>query len=254
VADIALNNVPPEALISAQHEIARSIRDKDEAVSRHRLLIKRLKKSGLPTDALIEAHQLGQLPPEERRQRFIDRVRIEAVRYPDSGEILLEKLNTLDVRVSERARYADHLFAAEDAGYKSGRQGASADGNPHPSGSDMYAAWERYRQDGFRMREAEAGPESKVADASRSKPARAAKTDSKEKPPTAKERGVVGRLNFDAPVPSAGTVVPMPPRSTTRAGAIKAPAEKKRGRPAGARDKKPRVLRGQTVEGGQAAE
>jgi ribosome modulation factor len=171
------SNVPPETILYHTHELARSKRKIDEANSEHRLKVKRAKDDGVPTDAILESIQWSKLDPEVRRQKIIDRVRVEAARYPQSAEVLPDLISRMDVRVSERMRYTDTLFDAEQRGYVAGKAGQTADGHTYPEGSELAATWRRGWTDGRAAQTAQMGEHARAANPSRKKPGKAAQAD-----------------------------------------------------------------------------
>jgi ribosome modulation factor len=137
------SNVPAETILYWTHELSRSKRAVDEATSLHRNRVKKAKTDGVTTDAILESIAWSRLDADERRRRIIDRIRVESVRYPDSGSIFSDTLPSLDVRVSERMRYTDTLFDAETKGYQHGRSGVAIDENPYQAGSELAVVWHR---------------------------------------------------------------------------------------------------------------
>jgi len=145
------SNVPPETLLYYTHELTRSKRKIDEANSAHRLLIKRAKQDGVPTAAILESVADARLDPHERRQKLIDRIRVESVRYPENGEALLTQIEALDTRVADKARTEDSLFSAEQRGYDDGRTGVPIDSCPFEAGSEFAGIWRRFWHEGQRV-------------------------------------------------------------------------------------------------------
>ena len=138
------SNVPPETLLYYTHELTRTKRRIDEANSAHRLLIKRAKQDGVPTVAILESIADARLEPEVRRQKIIDRIRVEATRYPQNGQEIVSLLGGLDIRVSDRMRYTDTLFDAEQKGYHAGKSGVPVEENPYPAGSEQAQTWRQF--------------------------------------------------------------------------------------------------------------
>jgi hypothetical protein len=186
--EVTTSNIPPETLLHYTHELTRTKRKIDEANAAHRLIVKRAKADGVPTEAILESIVWARLEPEVRRQKMIDRIKVESARHPDSAEILTDLIGKLDTRVSEKVRYTDTMFDAEQKGYQAGKYAVPIEDNPYPSGSEFSVKWREFWNEGQAANAATLGENAKAANAKR------------EKPPTAKQRGMRARLPLgDAP-------------------------------------------------------
>lgn len=141
---IVHSNVPPETILYYTHELSRSKRKVDEANSAHRLLVKKAKSDGVPTDAILESIAWSRLEPDERMRRLVDRIRVESARYPTQAPAIVERVNSLDVHVSEKMRQQDDLFSAEQAGYHAGLKGTPVEDNPYIAGTEQAQTWRTY--------------------------------------------------------------------------------------------------------------
>jgi ribosome modulation factor len=168
------SNVPAETILHYTHELTRTKRRVDEATSAHRLTVKRAKADGVPTDAILESIAWARLEPEVRRQKMVDRVRVESARYPQSGEILTDLLGRLDTRVSEKMRFTDTLFDAEQKGYQAGKFAVPVDDCPYDPGTEHAQTWRHFWGQGQAANAAQLGEHAKQANASREKPAKVA--------------------------------------------------------------------------------
>jgi ribosome modulation factor len=173
------SNVSTETILFYTHELTRSKRKIDEATAAHRLLVKRAKGDGVPTAAVLESVAWSRLEPEERLARLIDRIRVESARYPENGREITDLLANMDVRVSEKMRYTDTLFDAEQKGYQAGKYAAPVEDCPYPAGSELAATWRKYWHEGQAANALDLGDNARAASTKR------------DKPPTAKQRGMV---------------------------------------------------------------
>jgi ribosome modulation factor len=164
VTDSPQTNVPNETILYYYHELARSARRLDEANSAHRLMVKRAKNDGAPTDAILENIKLSRRDPEARRSFIIDRIRVEAARDPQNGATLTDLIARLDTRVSDGMRHTDTLFDAEQKGYLAGKFGHPAESCPYPQGTEMAQTWRNHWGQGQALHAASMGPDAKAAD------------------------------------------------------------------------------------------
>jgi len=162
-----LSNVSPEAILYHTHELSRTKRKITEANSAHRLAVKRAKSDNVPTEAILESIAWAALDPEVRRQKIIDRIKVEAARYPENGEAITDLVSQLDVRVSEKMRYTDTLFDAEQRGYQAGKFGVPVEDNPYAIGSEMAQRWREFWSEGQAANAAQLGENARAADTSR---------------------------------------------------------------------------------------
>jgi ribosome modulation factor len=216
-APSAGSNVPPETILHHVHELARSRRKVDEANSEHRLKVKRAKEDGVPTEAVLESIQWSKLDPEVRRQKIIDRIRVEAARFPQSAEAIPDLIAKMDVRVSERMRYTDTLFDAEQRGYVAGKAGQAADSHKYPEGSELADTWRRGWREGQSAFAGQVGPNARAANPSRKKPQRTAE-------PVAGQLAMLGGPDVD----ESSEAPPEPAMAV---------AKKRGGRPKGSKNK-----------------
>jgi ribosome modulation factor len=163
MAEPQQSNVPTETILYYTHELTRSKRKIDEASSAHRLMVKRAKADGVPTLAILESIADARLEPEVRRQKIIDRIRVESARYPDSGSTITELVARMDTRVSEKMRHTDTLFDAEQRGYLAGKYGQSVDDCPYLAGGELAATWRQYWNEGQAANAAQLGENAKMA-------------------------------------------------------------------------------------------
>jgi ribosome modulation factor len=157
------SNVPNETILYYTHELTRSKRKIDEASSAHRLMVKRAKADGVPTVAILESIADARLEPEVRRQKIIDRIKVESARYPDSGSTITELVARMDTRVSEKMRHTDTLFDAEQRGYMAGKYGQSVDDCPYVAGGELAATWRQFWNEGQAANAAQLGENAKMA-------------------------------------------------------------------------------------------
>jgi ribosome modulation factor len=215
--------VPPETILYHTHELARSKRKIDEANSEHRLKVKRAKDDGVPTDAILESIQWSKLDPEVRRQKIIDRVRVESVRYPQSAEVLPDLIARMDTRVSERMRYTDTLADADQRGYIAGKAGQTTDSHTYPEGSELADTWRRGWQQGRAAQAAQMGDNARAANPSRKKPTKAAQADPAQ-------LGMLGGPDVEEPLEAPVVAVAAAPK-------------RKGGRPKGSKNKVKKAAR-----------
>ena len=168
--DPQASNVPTETILYYTHELTRSKRKIDEASSAHRLLVKRAKGDGVPTVAILESIAWARLEPEERAQRLIDRIRVESARYPDSASRITDLVTGMDARVSDKMRYTDTLFDAEQKGYQAGKFAVPVEDCPYPAGSETHVIWQRFWHEGQAANAAALGENARAANTSRAKP------------------------------------------------------------------------------------
>ena len=162
--------VPNEVILHYTHELSRTKRAMDEAGSAHRLMVKRAKADGVPSDAILESIAMSRMDPADRLRKLGDRIRVEAIRYPESTEALTDLFGRMDTTVSEKARMTDTLFDAETRGYTAGKYAVPVEDNPYEAGTEMHAIWRQYWGRGQAANVAALGEGAKPADASRKKP------------------------------------------------------------------------------------
>jgi ribosome modulation factor len=161
------SNVTNETILWFTHELMRSKRRLDEANSAHRHLVKQAKTDGVPTDAVLESIRLSRMEDRERRQRLVDRTRIEAIRYPESGQLLLDLIIHADVRVTDAMRHTDQLADAEQKGYIAGKNGTPLDDCPYQEGTESAALWRQHWGQGHAAAGVQAGEHGKQASTQR---------------------------------------------------------------------------------------
>lgn len=167
------DNVPNETILFYTHELSRTRRKQDEASSAHRLMIKRAKSDGVPTDAILESIALSRLDPEDRMKRMIDRIRVMTVRYPDTAPQFGTLFDRLDARVSDKMRMTDTLFDAETRGYLAGKAAVAVDDNPYEPGSELHQTWRNFWGQGQAANAASLGEGARAASTERKRPASA---------------------------------------------------------------------------------
>lgn len=131
-----------------------------------RSFIKRAKNSGVPTRAALFVNRLSKLSREEAVEEIRQIVRLAGLRQIIQPT-QLDVLGNIDLRVSNRGREDMDLAEAEDSGYRAGREGATAEDNPYPIGSETAQRWGQARSRGESARSREAGPTGRQALANR---------------------------------------------------------------------------------------
>lgn len=169
-SNMASDPIPNEVILHYTHELSRTKRAVDEASSAHRTMVKRAKADGVPSDAILESIAMSRLDPVDRLRKLGDRIRVEAIRYPESAEALTDLFGSMDVSVNEKARMTDTLFDAEVRGYTAGKYAVPVDDNPYEAGTEMHSVWRTFWGRGQAANVANMGKGEKAADASRKKP------------------------------------------------------------------------------------
>jgi hypothetical protein len=171
--DIGHNSGGPSKgdVLAADAELMEAKRTFDEAAADFRNVKKRWKKQGVDP-ALIASLQ------KDRGQDETERLAREANRRRYAGwmNVKIEPPTDAGAPVEQDATSAEeqaHREAmAKDAGYRCGRLGTDRHaGNTYPPGSPMFDAFDRGYLAGMESIAAEMGPDVKVADSSKKKPA-----------------------------------------------------------------------------------
>ena len=166
------SNVPAETILHFTHELSRTKRKLDEASAAHRQMVKRAKGEGVPSEAILESIAWSRMDPADRLKRLSDRIRVETVRYPDSAEDLTDLLAHLDIEVSDKMRFTDVVFDAEQRGYQAGRFAVPVEDNPYQPGTEMHQTWRNFWGQGQAANALSLGDGAKAASTERRKPGR----------------------------------------------------------------------------------
>jgi ribosome modulation factor len=166
------SNRDPNASRDWIRQIMTQARRVDEENGALRNLYKRAKAAGENIAEIRHAIRLSRLPHEEAIQITRDQVYYMALRnIPVTQASLFEGF---DVELSDATRRADDVWDAQEKGYKAGRTGVRAEECPYIPGSELYAEWHSGWRAGQNAIARELGPDTKMADASRKRPRRAA--------------------------------------------------------------------------------
>ena len=179
-ADIGHNSGGPSKgdVLSADAELMMAARESKEAASRLGVVKKRLKKSGIEVSEMVALQKLRGLDEAERlakeatKRRYASWMNIKI-------EPPAEEAGQPEEQEATSAEEAAHRVAmATDAGYRCGRIGTDrTSSNSHPPGSALHVAFDLGWLDGQATIASEMGPDVKVADASKKKPALSAATE-----------------------------------------------------------------------------
>jgi hypothetical protein len=182
--------------------------DEDGAIRREAR--KRAKAAGVPTVEAALVARLAKLEKPEAVQFLRNVIRLAHLRQI-IAPTQLDLLGNVDLHVANSAREEFDVAMAQERGYRDGRAGVSTDDNPFPIGSGMSAEWVKWLKRGAAAKARELGPDAKQATASKANP----RDEAEPKKAAAKKRLAI-----------AGPAAPA----------------KKKGRPAGAKDKAPRKM------------
>jgi hypothetical protein len=170
--DIGHNSGGPSKgdVLAADAELMEAKRAFDEAAADFRNTKKRWKKQGVDPALIASVQKDRGQDDAERIAREVNRRRYASwmgVKIEPSAEA---SAPVDDATSAEEQAHREAL--AKDAGYRCGRLGTDRHaGNTYPAGSPMYDAFDRGYLDGQASIAAEMGPDVKVADSSKKKPA-----------------------------------------------------------------------------------
>ena len=142
----------------------------DEENGSLRSILKRAKASGVSTKALIAAHQAAKQEPDVVKREMQDMIRYLALRNMPFTQTDL--FGVFDAGISPEAAAEQDEWDADDAGYQAGMHGQTGDDCPFAAGSPLQVAWMHGLEKGKEAAARTAGPDAKVANASRKRPTR----------------------------------------------------------------------------------
>lgn len=195
------NNVTNDAIINWMRQYSLQKRRCEEENGVLRNIVKRAKADGVNVKATIQTVVVSKLDIDDVKRDLRDQLRYMALRrMPISAA---ELFDGWDDAVSQKTQAEDDTWAAEDAGYYSGRHNGSLDDSPFPPGSELDVRWRAQWHKGQAAIAREMGPDAKPASSTRQRPAR--RTAAPEAAPEAPR--------------SDTTTSPRPRRSASRASA-----------------------------------
>ena len=157
-------NVPDALIASFMREASETKRLVDEtgeahrtAKSSHQAVLKRAKNQGVNTRALLEAMAARKTEHDKVVIELRDTIRylgLAGVPLKDSG---LFDGSLVPVETDEQ-RQENAAWAADDAGYTSGKENGSREDNPFPPGSEPHGRWDEGWRRGVKARADAAKP------------------------------------------------------------------------------------------------
>jgi ribosome modulation factor len=152
-----------EERLAALREVAAFKRTIDEATGAYRALLKRFKAEGFDTAALLAVIVASRQDPAIVQAHETERLRLFALRDIISLSEVMEAADNLSVTTS--AKHADHIGAAQEAGYRAGKNGVPREDCPYPGASEFSHVWSEWHGKGMLTAGAK-----KMANASRREP------------------------------------------------------------------------------------
>lgn len=133
-------NVTPETFLEFYRQAGIAKRDLERAQGEYRAVLKRAKKAGIDTKALIAVRAIATSDDPAAEEAHLNTL-LRYARYLDLP--LGTQLGLFDdAAPSAAARTEQAEWDAEDYGYRAGRGGQNRDDNPHAAGTAAHVRWD----------------------------------------------------------------------------------------------------------------
>ena len=121
-----------------------SLRELEEAQSRHQQVLKKAKAAGCNPKVLMKVIRARRDPEAAGLELQAELRYRQWIGLPlGTQSSMFDDANAGDEHLTDRDRLDQAIFDADEAGYKAGRSGQGRDDNPHPAGTETHVQWDK---------------------------------------------------------------------------------------------------------------